>query len=175
MTKEIMLTGLSINNGYNRQQIKALGQDQTKKGWYSRIIGTVYPRSDIDEFLKYKDFHFNNHPIKKANILLKKNNLNIKKMENKELLLQQIDDILTPFKKEDFDYDNMWLELVTLNKWGLVTYSLVHCHVCTEVEMRLTFRPETGFDLKGIESFESVAGKIHFNEEFKLDYEIVTD
>jgi len=71
MTKEIMKEGMSINNGWNKHQLAAIGEKQTR-GWYQRIIGKEVTEEEVRGFLDYKDFHFSGKPEKIKNILLRK-------------------------------------------------------------------------------------------------------
>ena len=62
ITKEIMEQGKSSNNGWNRKQIKALGDNQDVSGWMNRILGKRVRPSAIQLFLNLKNAH-----IKKKN------------------------------------------------------------------------------------------------------------
>jgi len=62
ITKEILEQGKSSNNGWNRKQIKALGDNQDVSGWMNRLIGKRVRPSAIQLFLNLKNAH-----IKKKN------------------------------------------------------------------------------------------------------------
>ena len=58
VTKQIMEQGKSSNGGYNSQQIKMLGEDIKKSGWFKRCIGKCVSDENIRLFLELKDAHF---------------------------------------------------------------------------------------------------------------------
>lgn len=60
LTYELFQKGKSSNNGWNNQQLKALGISNPTKGWAKKIIGKDLPEESINKFLELKDCHFRN-------------------------------------------------------------------------------------------------------------------
>ena len=58
LTSQIFASGKSSNNGYNKEQLAALGINDLTKGWAQRIIGSDIPEESIKKFLDLKDYHF---------------------------------------------------------------------------------------------------------------------
>lgn len=60
ITREIFEQGKSLNGGYNKKQLTALGEGNQDKGWFQRILTNDYTKEQIDLFLSLKDYHFKN-------------------------------------------------------------------------------------------------------------------
>lgn len=59
LTEEIVMQGLSSNNGWNEEQLKCFGETFLK-GWKKRIIGKDYSKETIQKFLDLKNTHLRN-------------------------------------------------------------------------------------------------------------------
>jgi len=58
LTKEIIEQGKSSNNGWNNEQMIALGVTSFTKGWMKALVGKEVTQDAIDKFLSLKDYHF---------------------------------------------------------------------------------------------------------------------
>ena len=65
ITRDILESGKSSNNGWNKKQLDVFGERDQKKGWFNRIIGKEVTQEQIDLFLSLKDYHLRNHLAKK--------------------------------------------------------------------------------------------------------------
>lgn len=72
ITEELLNKGLSDKNGFSRKQIRALGEDMSKKGWRERLLKKLVPQCDYDKFLGIKNEHLHTKRRKETenNILL---------------------------------------------------------------------------------------------------------
>lgn len=58
ITRAFLDRGKSANNGWNKNQWKALGVTVFKKGWCKELIGKEITEEQATKFLEYKDEHF---------------------------------------------------------------------------------------------------------------------
>lgn len=62
LTEAILSDGMSRNGGWSRKQFQCLGvkwqkRKGPKKGWKAAILGRLYPKKVIENFLALKDTH----------------------------------------------------------------------------------------------------------------------